>query len=128
MPSQSTDCQASEDEGDGEHLRPRRGEGAAGERRAVLAATSRASRPGDRVVALAGGATRSQWAWRRTSSRSRAVISPARAATSGVLDAAGPVDLDAELLDDPAGAARQQHDPVAEAHGLAHVVGDEQHA
>ncbi len=45
----------------------------------------------------------------------------------GRVDAAGPVDVDRELVDHPAGPARQQHDAVAEADRLADVVGDEQH-
>ena len=34
---------------------------------------------------------------------------------------------DRELGDDASGPARQQHDPIAEAHRLAHVVRHEQH-
>src|SRR5207237_10015318 len=43
----------------------------------------------------------------------------------GRLEAPGPVDLDRELGDHPAGAAREHEDPIAEAHRLPHVVGDE---
>src|SRR5215218_1479880 len=42
------------------------------------------------------------------------------------LDAPGPRDHDRELGDHPPGPAREQHDPVTEADGLADVVGDEQ--
>ena len=55
------------------------------------------------------------------------MISPASDDDLGILDPAGTVDVDGELLDDPPGPARQEHDAVAEADGLAHVVGDEQH-
>src|SRR5699024_9265765 len=44
----------------------------------------------------------------------------------GRIDTPGPLSVDGELLDDSAGAAGQQHDPVAQAHGLTHVVGDEE--
>ena len=37
------------------------------------------------------------------------------------------LDVDRVLLDDPTGSARQQDHAVAEAHGLAHVVGHEDH-
>ncbi len=68
-----------------------------------------------------------QSAWRRTSPRSCTVTSAAIAATSGILDAARTWHVDRELGDDPAGPARQQQDPVAEASRLADVVGDEHH-
>src|ERR1700680_83056 len=41
--------------------------------------------------------------------------------------AAGPVQIDLEIPDDPAGTAAEQHDPVPEADRLADLVGDEQH-
>ena len=42
------------------------------------------------------------------------------------LDPSGARDVDGELGDHAARAARQQHDAVAEPDGLAHVVGDEE--
>ena len=65
-------------------------------------------------------------AWRRTSSRSRSVTSAASAATSGASMRRGRGDVDRELGRHPSRAARQQHDPVAQAGRLPHVVGDEQ--
>src|SRR3954452_19736579 len=44
----------------------------------------------------------------------------------GILDPARARDVDAELLGHAAGSRGEQHDPVAEARRLAHVVGDEQ--
>ena len=64
--------------------------------------------------------------WRATSSRRRAVTTAVRADDVRVLDAAGPGDVDDELLGHPAGPAGEHHDAVAEPGGLAHVVGDEQ--
>ena len=66
-------------------------------------------------------------AWRRTSLRSAAVISPASADTAGRLDPAGTVEVHVVLLHDPAGPAGQQHHAVTEPHGLADVVGHEEH-
>ena len=86
---------------------------------------TRASRPARSCVQAAVRLVVISRPWRRTSARSRSVISAASAATAGVVDPARPGDVDRELADDPARAARQQHDPVAEAHRLTHVVGDE---
>ena len=79
-------------------------------------------------VLLARGVDRQAWAWRRTSSAAASVISAARRGHLGGVHAARPLDVDGELADHPAGPARQQHDPVGEAGGLAHVVGDEHDA
>src|SRR4051812_414396 len=43
------------------------------------------------------------------------------------LDPARAVEVHVVLTDDPAGPAGQQHHAVPEAHGLAHVVGHEEH-
>src|SRR4051812_49327114 len=43
-----------------------------------------------------------------------------------ILDPARARDVDAEVLGHAAGPRGEEHDPVAEARGLAHVVGDEQ--
>src|SRR5262245_4380369 len=43
------------------------------------------------------------------------------------VESARPLHVDGKLLDHASGPARQQDDPIAEADGLADVVGDEQH-
>src|SRR5437588_1252482 len=45
-------------------------------------------------------------------------------ADGGILDAPRPGDVDGELLRDPAGTAGEEQHAIAEAHRLAHVVGD----
>src|SRR5699024_9568541 len=44
----------------------------------------------------------------------------------GRIDTPGSLPVDGELLDDPAWPVGQQHDPVAQAHGLTHVSGVEE--
>src|SRR6478735_10836857 len=45
-----------------------------------------------------------------------------------VLDGPGPTDVHRPLADHPTGPGGQQYHPLAEPHGLAHVVGHEHHA
>src|SRR6478672_3571407 len=89
---------------------------------------SSASRPRSSVLSRPGrrSVTSSAMAGHLLAQRVRDLTRERRHRT--VLDPAGTGDVDGILLDDPSGPAGQQHHAVAEAHGLADVVGDEQDA
>src|SRR5690349_1601051 len=95
--------------------------------------SSSASRPVSRSAAAVSDSVRLSWAVGTSACmagdlRAEPVGDLGRLAGNlGRVDAPGALMSDLEVLDDPARAAAQQHHPVAEADGLAHVVGDEEH-
>src|SRR5581483_1203818 len=99
--------------------------------RAGATGTSRASRPAISAPRCSARTSPGRWLVSRSSAMAAHLLTEpvgdhtGQCGHLGVVEAPGTGDVDAEPVDDPAGAAGEHQHPVAEADGLPDVVGDE---
>ena len=130
QPHHTTSCQTPKAIAIGEQLRPQRAQMPRDRATSAGRAGSRARRarraPRRAVDVPVQPSSSSRVAMAAHLLAQRSVIVAASVATSGESMRRGRGIVDRELGDDAPGPAREQHDAVAEADRLAHVVGDEQ--